>query len=267
MKNAYSETVINKQKVLLTILFLCVILGISATDISAQNMSEGVAVSLAIKNEELKDGSIICSSEEGMKLCSMPYEANMFGVYIYNPAVFLENRSMINGKPVVNSGKAYVRVSSRNGIIKIGDFVTASEAEGVGQLADRSGNILGVALESFETTDKAVEGKILLAIGIRPAIVAKSARGNLVETLKEGFLAPTLTPLASLRYLLAILIAILAFILGFIYFGRVAKQGVEALGRNPLAGKAIQLTVILNLVMTVIIMAGGLILAYIILII
>jgi hypothetical protein len=73
--------------------------------------------------------------------------------------------------------------------------------------------------------------------------------------------------LASLRYLLAIIVAVMAFGLGFVYFGRVAKGGVEALGRNPLAGRAIQLSVLMNLILTVAIMVGGLVLAYIILII
>jgi len=73
--------------------------------------------------------------------------------------------------------------------------------------------------------------------------------------------------LASLRYLLAILVAMTSFILGFVYFGRVAKGGVEAIGRNPLARRAIQIGGALNLVLTLSIMAGGIVLAYVILII
>ena len=111
------------------------------------------------------------------------------------------------------------------------------------------------------------EAIIYALVNIRPAIVATTARGNLLESLRQGLLAPTLAPLASLRYLLAILVAMAAFILGFVYFGRVAKGGVEAIGRNPLARKAIQIGVALNLLMTVAIMAGGLVLAYVILII
>jgi hypothetical protein len=136
----------------------------------------------------------------------------------------------------------------------------------VAQLATKSGNVLGTALEEFVSTDVNQEGKILIAIDIRPAIVATSARTNLVEAMKEGLLAPTLTPLASLRYVLAVIIAVTAFTLGFVYFGRVAKQGVESLGRNPLAGRLIQFNVMLNLILTVMIMGGGLLLAYIILI-
>jgi len=233
----------------------------------AQNTSSSVAVSLSINDNDLKDGSILCSGNEGISMCKQAFDVNMYGVYVENPAVVMQNKTIIDGKPVINSGKAYVRVSSTNGVIKVGSFVTTSNKPGVGQLADRSGNIVGVALENYEATDKESEGKVLVAIDIRSAIVEKNTRGNLIETLKQGLTAPTLAPLASLRYLLAIIIAVIAFGLGFIYFGRVAKQGVEALGRNPLAGRAIQLSVVLNLIMTIMIMAGGLILSYIILII
>ena len=179
----------------------------------------------------------------------------------------IENTTLLNGKPIISSGKAFVRVTNINGQIRTGDFVTTSSVLGAGQLADKSGNVLGVALEPFTNTESGAEGKILVSIGIRPAIVATSARSNLVESLKLALLAPTLTPLSSLRYLLAMVVAVVSFVLGFIYFGRVARSGVEAVGRNPLAARLIQVNVAINLVLTVAIMAGGLILAYFILII
>jgi hypothetical protein len=233
----------------------------------AQFTPSGMAVTLDIVDKNIPDGSILCSASEGIKLCNSDYDADMYGVYVEQPSVVIQDIQIIEGKAVVNSGKAYVRVRSINGNIQKGSFVTASTIPGVAQLADKSGNVLGVALEAYDQSDKAVEDKIMVAIGIRPAIISRSVRGNLLETLREGFLAPTLTPLASLRYLLAIIIAVAAFILGFIYFGRVAKGGVDALGRNPLAQRAIQFTVFMNLILTVFIMGGGLILAYIILII
>lgn len=249
-------------------IFLVVLLTILATNtVKAQEQtSSGVALSVSIPTENVDDGSILCSSTLENQLCTSEYDVGMVGVHTANPAVFLENTAMENAVPMISMGRVYVRVSSANGNIKKGDFVTASTNPGVGQLADKSGNILGVALEEYASEDKAGVGKILVSVGIRPAIVATSARGNLVETLKKGLLAPTLTPLASLRYLLAILIALASFILGFIYFGRVAKSGVEAVGRNPMAGRLIQLNVMLNMLMTVLIMAGGLLLAYLVLI-
>jgi len=235
--------------------------------IKAQVSSSAIAISVRINDQKLEDGSIICASDKGLILCKTIYDKGISGVYVKNPPLILDDLNMQDRRPMITSGKAYVRVSSKNGNIRNGNFVTSSESPGVGQLGDKTGNILGVALEDYINTDKNAVGKVMVAVGIRTAMIATTAQTNVLETLKQGLLAPTLTPLASLRYLLAILVAIGAFGLGFIYFGRVARQGVESLGRNPLAGRTIQLNVILNMILTISIMAGGLILAYIILII
>ncbi len=235
--------------------------------ISAQETtSSGVAVSTELQIENLKDGQLICSSSTGYVLCSSEYEVSMFGVYTSAPAIVMENMGLNNGKAVVSSGKAYVLVTNSNGAIRVGDFVTSSAIPGVGMRAGKSGNVAGVAVEDFLNTEPNATEKILVSIGIRPAIVSTTARNNLVESLKEGLLAPTLTPLASLRYLLAILVAVVSFVLGFIYFGRVAKSGVDAVGRNPLAGRLIQINVVINLGLTVVIMGAGLLVAYLVLI-
>jgi len=157
-----------------------------------------------------------------------------------------------------------VRVSGTGGKLKRGDFITTSATPGLGVKAGKSGNVLGMALDEYLEEG---EGKVLASIAIRPAIVATAARGNVVETLKQGLLAPTLSPLASLRYVLAVIVVIISFVLGFVYFGRVARAGVEAMGRNPLAGRMIAVGVVFNLLLTVAIMGGGLIAAYLILII
>ena len=62
------------------------------------------------------------------------------------------------------------------------------------------------------------------------------------------------------------LIVLITFALGIWYFGRVARSGVEAIGRNPLATRAIQLGVILNLLLTLVILLVGIALAYLILV-
>lgn len=230
----------------------------------AQDGSSGVATSFETQNTSIQDGDILCLNSKGFEPCSSEYDVSMNGVAAAQPAIWIKNTSIENDKALVNSGKAYVRVGNSNGQIKKGDFITSSTVPGVGKKADKSGNVLGIALEDYTGS---ATGKILVSLSIRPAIVAVSARSNLVETLRTGLLAPTLTPLASLRYVLAIVMAAAAFILGFVYFGRVARSGVEAIGRNPLAGRMIQVNVILNLLLTVAIMAGGLLVAYVILII
>ena len=114
------------------------------TRIFAQKTSIGVAVTLQIPGE-IADGDIICAIDVGNKPCSIPYDPRMFGVVSLNPAVSLSDKELENGKPVVNSGKVYVRVTSANGVIRVGDYITASDKAGIGMKALKSGFVLGSA--------------------------------------------------------------------------------------------------------------------------
>ena len=243
---------------LLLILLILLILPIKA---SAQTAGQGVAVSMSIVGETV-DGDIVCNYLGEIKRCNTAYDGRIYGVSVDEPALALENLSLTDAKTVTTSGKAYVRVSDANGQVKKGDYVTSSDKEGVGQKATKSGYVVGTALEDAD----AGESKILVAIGAKQAFVTLATRGNLLETIKEALLSPTLTPLASLRYILAAFMAVASFVLGFWYFGRVAKTGIEALGRNPLAGRLIQLGVVFNLFLTALIMGSGLLIAYLILV-
>lgn len=224
----------------------------------AQTSASGVAVSVGLVGEMI-DGSVICSSDTGSVICNKPYDSTVMGVYTEAPAVLLENTTLTDGKPVISSGKVYVRFE---GSIKKGDYVTTSDKPGITQKATRNGYVLGTALEDFPGPT----GKILVALGMRPAILTMGTSDNLWEALRQGLSSVYLTPLSALRYVMAMLISVLAFVLGFSYFGRVARSGVEAVGRNPLAGRTIEFTVIINVLLTGVIMGSGILLAYIILV-
>lgn len=229
--------------------------------VSAQSAGQGMAVSMSVVGEVV-DGDIVCNYTGEIKRCNTAYDGGIYGVSVDEPALALENLSLTDAKTIATSGKAYVRVNDGNGQIKKGDYVTSSDKEGIGQKATKSGYVIGTALEDAD----AGESKILVAIAAKQAFVTLATRGNLLETIKEAILSPTLTPLASLRYILAAFMAVASFVLGFWYFGRVAKSGIEALGRNPLAGRLIQLGVVFNLFLTALIMGSGLLIAYLILV-
>lgn len=235
--------------IFLLVLWLFVVQPVHAQNVPSQYQIEG----------QIQDGDLICSEGGVYKACAQSYDQGIYGVYIENPPIVMENLDLKAGKTIATAGKVTVRVS---GSIKKGDFITSSTTAGVGQKATISGFVLGVAQEDLSGG----EGKILVAIGPKPALIISSAKTNLLQTIKEALQSPTLTPLASLRYLLAAIIAAAAFILGFWYFGRVAKSGIEALGRNPMAGRMIQLGVVFNLFLTILIMASGLLIAYLILV-
>jgi hypothetical protein len=224
----------------------------------AQNKSVSTAVSVVIVDKNVADGNIITSTPKGYALATTTYDSNMYGVYTESPAIFLQNTDESQAKPVTTSGKAYVLVSSTNGNIKKNDSITTSAIPGVGQKATLNGMVLGTALQDYSNSDPKVSGKILTSINPHFGSFTTGAKTNVLDALKNASDPRMLTQLTSLRYVVAAGIVLISFGIGFIYFGRVANTGVEALGRNPLASRMIQLNLIFNLIVMIVIVVVGL---------
>lgn len=234
--------------------------------IYAQNTSAGTAVSIPIADKNAKDGSIIISTPKGFALSSTAYDTNMYGVLTESPAIYLQNQDDDTLKPVTSSGKVYVLVSSINGNIKKQDFITTSTIAGVGQKATRNGMVLGTALADYSNSNQKVTAKILVAVNPHFNASFADTKTNVLEVLRNASDPTTLTQATSLRYVVAAGIVLASFAIGFIYFGRVTSSGVEALGRNPLASRTIQLSLVFNLVLMIVIILVGLGIGYMILI-
>lgn len=268
----FTMTIDLPMKLLVKNLFLAVALFVLFTiPVFAADNTSGIAISVPVSDKNVQDGDIVSVKNGNYYLSNTAYDQYLFGVVTTSPAVAFENPQLSESKPIVSEGKAYVRVSSVNGSIVQGDFITTSTIPGVGQKALEDGFVLGTALETYSNTDPKKIGTIL--VSVNPHVLnnlsnvsSENVRVNLLEMLKTSPNAVTVSPLASLRYILAAIIAIIAFVFGFIYFGRVAMNGIEALGRNPLAGRLIQISVIFNLLLTVVIIGIGLAIAYLILI-
>lgn len=240
-----------------------------AQDVTAtSSASIGVAVYVPV-TDDVVDTNVICSTEGGDNMpCTREYDPNMLGVLTENPSVFIGVASPSAGtKAVISSGQAEVLVSSQNGDIKAGDFITSSRTKGVAQKATKSGFILGSAMEDYSNSDTSQTGKILVTLSIRPAVLKAGAGLNLLQVIKDGVQGAFESPLSALRYTVAALIVSVVFIYGFIHFGKVAKSGVESIGRNPLATKSIQAGVIMNMGVIIAIMGASIFVAYLILVI
>lgn len=231
----------------------------------AQDIGTGFATPLTINEKTVRDGDIISATQNGYKLSTYAYDPSIFGVVSTTPAVLIKDNSGKNSL-VLTSGKTLVRVSTINGAIKKNDLITSSSIAGAGQKADLNGYILGIALEDYSNSNPNAVGKILVSIDPHYNATFVAVKTNLIQNIKSIAAAPTLSPLTTLRYILAALIAIASFVLGFIYFGRIARAGVEALGRNPLASRMIQLGIVLNVALTAGIILVGVGIAYLILI-
>ena len=206
----------------------------------------GIGFTVKVENADVEDGDIVSFSDNTYRLSTAAHDTNMLGVVSMNPAITVGTVSS-DGVPVVSSGHAYVRVSTVNGAIKSGDLITTSIIPGIGTKSEGFGQILGIALADFTDGDPERIGKIPVSVNVRT---------------HTPFTQFTSSPFDAIRYILAFIIAAGSIIIGFVYFGKVARTGVEALGRNPLAGRLIEFGVFLNLFLTLGIIAIGIIIAY-----
>lgn len=227
--------------------------------------STGTGYSIPIEQES-QEGNIISFVNGKYVLSFKEYDSSIFGVVTDEPSTSVEDLNLEKYKLVVNSGESLVTVVNKNGDIRKGDFITTSTLPGVGMKATKSGQVIGTALEDYYATNSDEVGKISVFLNVKSQFISLSGTTNILSALKSGLESPFLTPVITLRYILATLVTGASFVIGFVSFGKISGSSVEALGRNPLAGTSIKRVVFFNFLLTFIIMMGGLFIAYLILI-
>ena len=254
------------QAVVLFFIFYAFILIFPSTS-HAQSASEtsfGVAHFVPIADKDVKDGSIVSISKNAYIVSKTEYDTMVIGVVAQNPAVVI-NIDVINKYPVISEGHAFVRVSTVNGPIKKGDLITSSSVTGVAMKATRSGYVIGSAFEDFTSKNTKEIGKIDVVLSIHYFSAESRVSTSLMNILNLTAIATYEQPTVVFRYFLAGLLILIAFVLGLFSFGRIANTGIEALGRNPMASRMIQLGILLNVLITISIIAAGLAIAYFVL--
>ncbi|MEK7605623.1 MAG: hypothetical protein AAB478_03830 [Patescibacteria group bacterium] len=229
-------------------------------------ISSGIATYIPLKGP-VQEGDIIRLTKNGYDLTRSSYEASVFGVVAENPSVSFENTALPNTKPVISTGKVHVRVSTINGVIKRGDLITASSIPGVGQKATSDGYVIGTAIQDYTAKDSKAIGKILVVLNISFNAESGGVKQNLFSTFQTALTAPYLSPLNALRYLFAAALIIASFFIAVTFFGKISSLGIEAIGRNPLAGKLILLSVVFHVILAALIILVGVGVAYFMLVI
>lgn len=233
--------------------------------------------------EGASDGDIISYTDQGVVLSEREYDDKIFGVVETSP-LMAYRRQDNTGLPVLRNGSAEVSVTTINGPIKTGDFITSSSLPGKGQKAVTSGYIIGVALSDFTEADgEAVDynppeggatkqvktGKINVAIKIEYAELNTARNANrLFDVLNGALFRNVQDPekfVNVIRYIGAGLAVLISLLIGFFTLARTIPKGIEALGRNPLARTTIQFGIILNIIFTVGIALVGIVAAIILL--
>ena len=246
------------------LVFALLLLLATSYQLPTAHAQQGVEVTAIyeITEQDAVDGDILKATDKGLVRTTIGFDNKMFGVIQDQP--LLVYRTATKGKPVVRSGVAQVNVTTLNGAIKYGDYITSSSIAGKGQKALESGYTFGMALGAFTgegatqidgPNGKVAAGKIPVAIRIEyTELTNPRFAGRLF-----GFVGTTLLENVSdpkqigtvVRFVAAGLIILLSFTFGFLTFSRSIAKSIEALGRNPLAKSTIQFTMLINIVLLV----------------
>lgn len=237
-----------------------------SAQILPETVSYGVAQIVEIKDPQVSAAMIVSTSKDGFFLTTKEYDENIYGVVAELPAItFIDTDDYAQKQQVVTTGNALVQVSAENGPIQEGDPITSTTKKGIGMKATKPGMVVGTALENYNPQNKEEVGKINIKVEVR-YFSFQAVNSSLLDVFKLSlFTAANEQPPIFFKYFTSGLVVIGSILLGFYFFGRVAAKGVDALGRNPLASKMIQLGIIINVIITIATIASGLIIAIIIL--
>ncbi|MHB1865154.1 MAG: hypothetical protein ACYCPS_03265 [Candidatus Saccharimonadales bacterium] len=108
---------------------------ITATD--PNTISAGDIVSEDINNP----GQVVLSSKA--------YDPNLLGAISTSPSFLANASDATNQVKLALVGRIPVNVNTQNGPIAPGDYITSSDTPGVGMKATQAGNVIGIALESY----------------------------------------------------------------------------------------------------------------------
>lgn len=223
----------------------------------------GVTNHYEINAENIQGGEIISKRRTEYVLSSPSYDSDMFGVVSLEPAIEFGVEGKENSYPVVTTGVVTVKVNGQNGAIQAGDKVTSSSTPGIGMKATDTGFTLGTAESSFVPSSPEDTGTIQVAVEVKllfreGATDSEKLSSQLTDVFNISALANSKDPMQTFRYVLAAGVLLGSLVLSFFTFLRLGSKGIEAAGRNPLASRVIFMSLGLNIVVSVAILAAGL---------
>lgn len=107
----------------------------------------------AIKSHKAYDTSVLGAISDG----TGGFLINAYG----NQRDYTEGSNGYTGKPLVIGGRIKIKVSTQNGVIRIGDPITTSDTPGYGMKATHAGNIVGYALDNLDA-----DGMVLVYLNL-----------------------------------------------------------------------------------------------------
>lgn len=229
--------------------------------VHAQTPGNDVTSVYEVADTDAVDGDILVTTDKGLVRATKAFDNRMFGIINSKPILVYRNND-IKGQPVMRQGITSVNVTTVNGAIKYGDYITSSVIAGKGAKAPVSSYVLGVALSDFSgegasTIDgpkgKVASGKINVAIRMEyPEVTSGRAASGIFSLITNSLMENIRDPkqfAIVIRYIAAGLVILLSFTFAFLTFSRSIVKSIEGLGRNPLAKNTLQLSIIINVLL------------------
>lgn len=210
----------------------------------------------------LQDGTVVQLAGKGVTKVA-PATAKdlqqMYGVTVdpHELSLTLSDSSLKNEVYVATSGTYSVLVSTQNGPIAAGDYVTMSAIDGVAMKATTdektvfgraAGGFNGKSNSIGNTTLKYTSGATnqTVALGLIPVAIniqrnpnEKSTKANLPKVLQRIGEAVAEKPIGPLRIYLSIAVTGLSIVVALVTLYAGIRSAMIAIGRNPLSKKSI----------------------------
>mgnify|MGYP001569164678 CR=1 FL=1 len=217
-----------------------------------------------ITDTEAISGDIIIYKNGQFKRATEAFSKDIFGVLETDALLIAQTGT---GQPITTSGTAHVNVISSNGAIQAGDFITSSTTAGKGQKADHEGSVLGKALADLEGSTGQIPVEIVVQTTGQPGSTGEAVTsifGTIDSILKKNLESQS-SSFKFIQYLLAALVFLGSIIFSFLNFSRSIPKSIEAIGRNPLARRSIQISIIISSILTIFVTLAGVLAALMIL--
>ena len=126
----------------------------TVTLIEVTNSTADLAEIYSTNDKTISSGDIVSldsSLSAGVKKTSGRYDSSVLGIVSTSPALTIggTDGEGISAVPVALSGGVPVKVSTENGPIKAGDYLTSSSTPGVAMKATKAGAVIGNAMSGF----------------------------------------------------------------------------------------------------------------------
>lgn len=127
----------------------------SSIDLLTVDTGADIAELYTTHDDTLAIGDVVVPDpmlSTGVQKADIPYDHRVLGIISAKPGLLVGSvpKEGVGALPLALAGRVSVKVSSHNGPIKAGDFLTSSDIPGVAMKATQAGPIIGQALTAWE---------------------------------------------------------------------------------------------------------------------